>query len=248
MIKTIASPLGMNETKITPDEEMKKNLAIGHINGIKTKGWLCPALDGTGSIRSSAYDMLKFLAANMDIAKTPLQLAIHKTHEVRRTMWFTRIGLAWKICNWNKNGIIWHAGRTWGYSSFAGFDKTRGIGVVVLSNSTESVDDIGFYLLNPRGNFRQTKSSKALKSYPYDVKKKKTASKPPLSQNHWSEEDRSLMKKKGYGWPKHPFLARLVRKKKQIKNPASKQFLGFKAKKQVSPSREKKIHRSGAKF
>lgn len=42
-----------------------------------------------------------------------------------------------------------HSGTTGGYYSFAGFIKETGKGVVVLTNSIESVDDIGLHLLDP---------------------------------------------------------------------------------------------------
>ncbi len=43
--------------------------------------------------------------------------------------------------------IIWHNGGTGGFHSFVGFDKNKRIGVVVLSNSTNDIDDIGLHLL-----------------------------------------------------------------------------------------------------
>ncbi|HEX7184527.1 MAG TPA: DUF3471 domain-containing protein, partial [Thermoanaerobaculia bacterium] len=46
--------------------------------------------------------------------------------------------------------IAWHNGGTGGYRSFLGFDKAKGIGVVVLSNSESDIDDIGLHLLNPK--------------------------------------------------------------------------------------------------
>ena len=45
-------------------------------------------------------------------------------------------------------GVVWHNGGTGGYSSFIGFDQKEQRGVVVLSNSSNSVDDLGMHLLN----------------------------------------------------------------------------------------------------
>jgi D-alanyl-D-alanine-carboxypeptidase/D-alanyl-D-alanine-endopeptidase len=165
MIKTIALPLGMKETKVTFDENMKKNLAIGHKDGFEVSNWDLPALAGAGAIRSSTSDMLKFLAANMRLIQTPLQSAMNKTHEVRHNkgepltirmalgmlldLSHTRIGLAWWINNGKKGDVIWHGGGTGGYRAFAGFIKETGKGVVVLTNSDISIQDIGLHLLNP---------------------------------------------------------------------------------------------------
>jgi serine-type D-Ala-D-Ala carboxypeptidase/endopeptidase len=165
MIQTIALPLGMKETKITFDEEMKKNLAIGYYDGIEIQNMDISTLEGCGAIRTSAYDMLKFLAANMGLTQTPLQPAMNKTHEVRHnkgkalnlrnaldmalSLSHMSIGLGWWINNGKKGNVVWHAGEAYGYSSFAGFVKETGKGVVVLANSREPVLDIGLHLLNP---------------------------------------------------------------------------------------------------
>jgi CubicO group peptidase (beta-lactamase class C family) len=60
-----------------------------------------------------------------------------------------RIGLAWHVMWPDSAPAYWHNGGTGGYRSFIGFDPRRRFGVVVLSNSTQSVDDIGFHALNP---------------------------------------------------------------------------------------------------
>jgi serine-type D-Ala-D-Ala carboxypeptidase/endopeptidase len=189
MIKTIASPLGMNETKITLDEEMKKNLAIGHYNGAEAPNLYIPTLAGAGAIRSSTYDMLKFLAANMGLIQTPLQSAMNKTHEVRRNPYIIsgRIGLAWAIYK----GVISHDGGTLGFCSFAGFDKRTGKGVVVLTNSRESVDDIGLHLLNPRRcKLRQIKPSIA-----FELKKIIDSNGVEASKNHFFDLKKNNPKK-----------------------------------------------------
>ncbi len=46
--------------------------------------------------------------------------------------------------------MIWHNGQTMGYHSFIGFDQKNRGGVVVLANSANSIDDIGFHLLEPK--------------------------------------------------------------------------------------------------
>jgi CubicO group peptidase (beta-lactamase class C family) len=188
MIKTIAIPLGMNETKITLDEKMKENLAKGHDKGVEVENWDIPTLAGAGAIRSSAYDMLRFLSANLGFLKTPLSSAMNKTHEVRHDKaGGLRVGLAWHISKGKNGDVIWHNGGTGGYRSFAGFVKETGIGVVLLTNSTESVDDIGFHLLNPESKMRNLKPSiaaelrkaidangiEAAKNLFYDLKKNK---------------------------------------------------------------------------
>jgi len=73
IITKIASLLGMKSTKITFDKQMIKNLAMGHSNGAKVSNWDIPTLAGAGAIRSSLYDMLRYVAANMGLQKSKLQ-------------------------------------------------------------------------------------------------------------------------------------------------------------------------------
>ena len=58
-------------------------------------------------------------------------------------------GLGWQIDESDAGNITWHNGGTGGYRSFIGFIKDKKTGVVVMTNSDQDVDDIGFHLLNP---------------------------------------------------------------------------------------------------
>lgn len=150
MIDVIGDPLNMEATRIVFTDNMKKNLAIGHNRGIEVENWDIPALAGAGAIRSSTHDMLRFLAANLELEDHDIQKAMSQTHAVRHDKASSmRVGLGWHIANGEDGDVIWHNGGTGGYRAFAGFVKETGKGVVVLTNSTASVDDIGFHLLNP---------------------------------------------------------------------------------------------------
>jgi len=61
-----------------------------------------------------------------------------------------QIGLGWHILKATRGDIIWHNGGTGGYHSFIGFDQQRKRGVVVLANSANDVDDLGFGLLKDK--------------------------------------------------------------------------------------------------
>jgi len=92
--------------------------------------------------------MLKFLAANMGVEKTPITAAMAKSQQPRRDADAgRRIGLAWHI---NPDGAVWHNGGTGGYRSFLGFNKKSGRGVVVLANSAGAeADGLGLSILGP---------------------------------------------------------------------------------------------------
>jgi len=149
MIECICNVLGMDSTKITLTDDLKKRLARGHNPSSEVSNWDCPTLAGAGAIRSTAKDMLTFLAANMGVKKSRLSDAMDMTHKARidagKT---TKIGFGWHIRDNEKTQTIWHNGGTGGYCSFCGFIKDKKIGVVVLSNMNINADDIGFHLLD----------------------------------------------------------------------------------------------------
>jgi CubicO group peptidase (beta-lactamase class C family) len=153
--KRIWDPLGMKSTSIRIPAAMQVRLAKGHDQMLRPAGnWDFSALAGAGAIRSTANDMLTFLAAAMGLKKTPLSKAMASMTATRRKtdMPGVDIALGWHVSNVNGHDIIWHNGGTGGYRSFAGFDPKRRAGVVVLSNAftPAGVDDIGLHLLDER--------------------------------------------------------------------------------------------------
>jgi D-alanyl-D-alanine-carboxypeptidase/D-alanyl-D-alanine-endopeptidase len=149
MVEVIARPLGMEDTRIVFTPTMKKNLAMGYANGTQVENWDLTTLAGAGAIRSTAADMLKYVRANMGKTKSKLYPAMQLTHKHSRPEGTVpMVGLGWHMSNAGTDELIWHNGGTGGYRSFAGFVKGGTRGVVVLTNSTAGVDDIGMHLLS----------------------------------------------------------------------------------------------------
>ena len=149
----ICQPLKMDSTRIKLSPEMQARFATGHNQlGQPVKNWDIPTLAGAGALRSTANDLLKFLATNLDFSKSNLSPAIQRTHVVEHDTNSSdlKIGLGWHILKKYGKEIIWHNGGTGGYHSFIGFDKNKRLGVVVLSNSVNDIDDIGLHLLEPK--------------------------------------------------------------------------------------------------
>ena len=152
--RRICEPLGMEDTGIALTPELKARLAVGHDADLKpAENWdLGTAFAGAGALRSDANDMLKFVAANLGLAKSPLTPAMAAMLNVRRPtdMPGISVALGWHIFTTGGKEIIWHNGGTGGYRSFVGFDPKTRVGIVVLSNSEtpEGVDDIGHHLLD----------------------------------------------------------------------------------------------------
>jgi CubicO group peptidase (beta-lactamase class C family) len=157
-LKRILDPLGMTDTRIALTSAMRAHLALGHgADGAVVKNWDLGSLAGAGGLRSTANDMLVYLAANLaaDVDSTEGVLAstLHATHVPRRPASgpAVRIGLAWHLlAGPSGQTITWHNGGTGGYRTFAGYDARQRLGIVVLTNSgIPSADDIGVHLLIP---------------------------------------------------------------------------------------------------
>lgn len=162
MVAVIAKPLGMEDTRVVFTPAMKKNLAMGHADGIQVENWDLPTLAGAGAIRSTAADMLKYLSANMGKTQSKLYPAMQLAHQHSRPEGaIPMVGLGWHMSNAGTHELILHSGGTGGYRSFAGFVKDGTRGVVVLTNSTASADDIGMHLLNPSAPLVDPKASTA---------------------------------------------------------------------------------------
>ena len=152
--KHVIDPLQMNDTRVAFTPSMRERLALGHDDaGNVVSNWDIPGLAGAGALRSTVNDMLKYLAANVDPGHSPLAPAIEMAHVKRHGTDNPNLnlGLAWHILTTpSGNNITWHNGGTGGYRTFTGFDPVRHAGIVVLSNSNTSVDDIGLHLIDPR--------------------------------------------------------------------------------------------------
>ncbi|HET9386479.1 MAG TPA: serine hydrolase domain-containing protein [Gemmatimonadales bacterium] len=159
----VLDPLGMSNTRITLTPEMKARLAMGHKEAPRTSdnpyglapvpNWDIPTLSGAGALRSSANDMLTFLAAYLGYVKTPLADAMADQLSIRRQSDGSdfEVGYGWRVQTKYGSTIVWHGGATGGYRCYIGFDPEARVGVIVLSNVLMPlVDDIGPHLLNPK--------------------------------------------------------------------------------------------------
>ena len=147
----VCLPLGMPDTLVSPSEEQAARLAVGHSRrGGPVPRFEIPGLAGAGALRSTATDMLRFLAANLDPASTPLAAQLERIQRPRHPMGRgMQVGLGWLIVRSPEPAgpLLWHNGGTSGFRSFVGVARDRGIAVVVLSNSARSVDRLGLRLV-----------------------------------------------------------------------------------------------------
>ena len=151
LIARVCGPLGLADTRIRLNEEQQARLAGTHTwNHEPTPELVWDAMGPAGGVRSTVEDLLVFLAANMDLVSTALWYPLQMSHLRRDTSFGSvDIGMGWHLLKRHGREMIWHSGATFGHRTFAAFDKEARRGVVVLSNASGIVDDIGFHLLDP---------------------------------------------------------------------------------------------------
>lgn len=181
--KKICSPLAMNNTTITLNENQKRVLAQGYNEKRKpVTTWQMPVFEGSGALKSNMKDMIQFLSANIGILKNnPLEVAMDSCQKVSISTVDLQleIGLGWQISPLGVNGetLVWHNGQTGGYSSYIGFCRQSKTGVIVLSNSAHSVDRIGreiMELINPYNpNLNKKEEEDIIKFYKKIISERK---------------------------------------------------------------------------
>lgn len=157
--RRIAEPLGMTSTRTELTPNLATRLAPGFYDAwrfgplgveLPVPRSEHPVLQGSGALLSSAEDLLRFLAANLDPPPTPLGDAVRESHVRRRDRGVEGgVGLGWHLAPFEdgKDELIWHSGATGGYTSFLGFLPSRGVGIVVLNNTPTPVDDLAMAIL-----------------------------------------------------------------------------------------------------
>jgi CubicO group peptidase (beta-lactamase class C family) len=144
----ICQPLKMDDTRITLNDALRARLAAGaNADGEPQANWDLGAFAGAGGIRSTANDMLKYLAAEAGVTHAPFDAALKLT-QTRQGAYDANndIGLNWIIDT--RRGVRWHNGQTGGYHSFTAFHPDRHVAVVVLSTTAEATDAIGARLIH----------------------------------------------------------------------------------------------------
>jgi CubicO group peptidase (beta-lactamase class C family) len=148
----VLKPLGMTSTTITLNPEERARLAVGHDSKLtKVENWDLPTLAGAGALRSTANDLLTFLAANLGYTQTPLKQDLETTLSVRRPTASPGAiqALGWEVAPTRLGPIVEHDGATGGYRSLIAYDPATRVGVVILTNAETvmGADDIGLHIL-----------------------------------------------------------------------------------------------------
>ena len=154
MHEQLFAPLNMSASFIGGAPEGVQ-LADGHQgNGAPAKHWdIRGNLAGVGGVRASLDDMVHYLEAHLgksgkELAETITTTQAQAIAEPRPMAW------GWMLAPLNGQQVHVHEGGTGGFSSFVAFDKARGRGVVVLSDTAMTtmggLGSLGMHLLDER--------------------------------------------------------------------------------------------------
>lgn len=159
----LSAPLRMANTGTVPTISMQSHMATGHDRTRRpVAAWSDTVLAGGNGMRSNILDMMAFISANMGIIyvmpeytdEDSIQFQAAFEDMIRPLYPAGRPGvgtaLGWRARKGDKDRYThWISGRTGGFYAFAGFNKRARKGVIVLSNSSAPIDDIGFHILTP---------------------------------------------------------------------------------------------------
>jgi CubicO group peptidase (beta-lactamase class C family) len=130
----VLTPLGMSSTSITLSPDQRERLAPGHdpyLRPIRT--WEMATLQASGSLRSTADDMLRLLDAYLGRAAEPRlreAVGLQLREGVHVDGRFQPLGLSL-----GPDGTYRHAGGKEGYRSGLAFNPRTGVGAVALANA-----------------------------------------------------------------------------------------------------------------
>ena len=140
----VLMPLGMTSTAVHLSPEQLERVVPGHAKDLlPVHSPEMKTLYPSGSLRSSANDLLNFLEANLGYRETSLKSAMLFQLRVPTFPATTgpqvpgapQEGLGWRFRETMGRTVTYHDGDKDGYRAVMAFDRERRIGVVVLTNA-----------------------------------------------------------------------------------------------------------------
>jgi D-alanyl-D-alanine-carboxypeptidase/D-alanyl-D-alanine-endopeptidase len=142
-------PLGLAKTYLDLEGDAASRHGRGHdLVGVPTPRWHTGAMAGAGGINMTIADAATWLAAHVD-PPGPFREVVSLVTRPLASLGADLIGMGWVMREIDGTAVCWHNGGTGGFSSFAAFDRERGVGVIALAASAHvsALDRAGFQAL-----------------------------------------------------------------------------------------------------
>lgn len=145
----------MNSSGFILNKDLEKNFASSYIRpGVSAPSWNFSSrtFEGAGALKSSAKDQLNFLRKLFYENSDMTQAAKYATKVFFGSTKIdnTSLGLGWFIFSWYGSNIFIHKGSSTGCRTVLAYDEHNNRGIVVLSNSSNDITDIFYYLLDKK--------------------------------------------------------------------------------------------------
>lgn len=151
--REVCEPLGLKDTSAGMPALPRARMAQGFYGcaaeekemiAFQSRPWTFQdTTAGCGSLCSTVNDLLRFLRANLGEAPEANRGVLLRTHQVQRRLDAGHdVCLGWHTLKTTRHpaAVVWHNGGTGGCSSFVGFCREHGTGVVLLCNISPAND------------------------------------------------------------------------------------------------------------
>ena len=129
--KSILEPLSMHQTS-TNRAKLKEKLVKGlDSKGNRVEYWDFDCMAPAGALLSTAQDMMKFLQFQLSSQSKAVQIQQTVSFEDSSTV---SVALSWLVLNKAQKSLLFHNGRTSGFSAAMALNKQDQKAVVVLTN------------------------------------------------------------------------------------------------------------------
>ena len=143
----LLDPLGMSGTRAPFDlEDVGADTPRGRIrSGLSAGAWTMHGYGPAGGIRSTGHDMALYLASMQD-GSNPGAAGLEPRVDRGEGR---SVGIVWGIRRTDSGEeLIQHNGMTGGFAAFCGFNQDSGRGVVLMTASAHSPDDLGVGIID----------------------------------------------------------------------------------------------------
>jgi CubicO group peptidase (beta-lactamase class C family) len=140
----------MPDTVVRLDADQQARAAVGHTRRLRPRAvaWQFDAMSGAGALWSTAADLRRFLAAQLEPRVGLLGDAIRLTQQPHLKTGRTAHGLAWMgLPPMSRVSGFFHNGGTAGFRSMVTVSPAAGAAVAALTSSDRSVDGVGMTML-----------------------------------------------------------------------------------------------------